>query len=136
MLIQQVRFNSNGPLPGNALGAAGHFGNFLQDQRVLHRGGRALAPGKGAVALHQHTGERPRVQAATAELLHDHSTGIGLIRRVDLILRQTTGTGYVAVGKIRVGSAVSRYVPPGLRPRTGPGRMGVGNAPDLRERLI
>ena len=94
------------------------------------------APGKGAVALHQHTGERPRVQAATAELLHDHPTSIGLIRRVDLILRQTTGTGYVAVGKIRVGSAVGRYVPPGLRPRTGPGRMGVGNAPDLRERLI
>ena len=103
---------------------------------MVHRLGRILAPGEGAVADADHAWDGRGLNAPLLKSVHNDDPGVFLIVLLQLTLGQMAGAGDGAVKVVGVGGAEAGDILPRLGPGHGVGAVGVDNAPHARERLV
>src|SRR5690242_5239282 len=95
---------------------AGQPNQVFEYDRIVNRVGQKTAPGKWAVARHQHGLTRQRV--ATAECFHNHITGTGLVVRFNFLGSKPARTRnrtvkMVSVRRTQRGQITTRLSPGG-----------------------
>jgi hypothetical protein len=112
----------------------GDLGQLLENDRVVDRLLRRLAPGERAVPCHQH--HRGLVRIAPAETVDDLLPGLGLVVAPDRLRAHHLGAGDILGQVVGVGRAEDRDRQARLGPCRGVGRVGVDDPAQSLERPV
>ena len=109
-----------------------HLRHGIQHNSVIHRCSRILAPGERPVVPDNDARHRQRRNSALIQRFRDDLSGVQLIVRLDLRLRQRAGTRYGAVEIIRMRRSERGNIQSRLRKCDRIHRMRMRDAADFR----